>query len=877
MTGLADSCLLAAAFDSPPGDPNADERARLRGSYLAFKERATLLAGEISRDLPHFTVHDGSHLDALWELADTVTKPGATLNPLEAYVLGGAILLHDLGLALASYPGGGSDLRALPEWGDALVAALEQQLDRPALKAELDAPPREAEKEAEKWVLRQRHAAHAEELALMSWDTRDRQLFLIEDSELRYSYGPLMGLIAHSHWWPTASLPAAFTQSLGAPTWCPADWAVDPLRLACLLRVCDALHLDARRAPLFLRALREPPPASSADHWTYQQRLARPYLNGAYMEFTAGEPFGPEDANAWWLCHDTLRSANRWISETQATLAGSNREGLAVQGVAGVEDPSRLAELIPTRGWIPVDTDVQVSNVANLVVKLGGGTLYGPENLYVALRELIQNGVDAVRARRLMEGRDETWGRVSVSLSRDLDKWCLEVADTGVGMSRDRLGGALLDFGSSFWSSGAVARELPGLLSQGFKSTGRYGIGFFSAFMLGSRVEVVSRPFAEALEETHALTFRSGVAARPLLSKAAPSELPPGGGTRVRVWLEEGMPERLVRSGRQKQLSLAALCSWLCPALEVDLFVDGDSDGPVVRANDWLDLDGGDLLARVAGTTEILDDPLVELAAASLGLLREPDGTVVGRAAFLPLDERGLIGSVRKDAMVTVGGLRSVSVRGFSGVLVGESTTAARDAAAPIVKRDALAAWATTQAKLAAEADVSAQAQAEISDLVVACGGDPGSLPVALSAQGWLRQCDLELWLARRRLVIVVEHTLTRFEEVNEGEIELYETTLRVNNPYGISIHNDDSDVTADHWPYRAWHDESAPYSGSVQSLIVEQAARAWDHTIEEILASSRISFAEKRQFSGPIGTRDGKPVHCPSIDYLISPSAKRG
>ena len=162
----------------------------------------------------------------------------------------------------------------------------------------------------------------------------------------------------------------------------------DPLRLACLLRVCDALHLDARRAPLFLRALREPLPATSVDHWSYQQRLTRPYLNGVYMEFTAGDAFGPEDADAWWLCHDTLRSADQWIREVQATLASANREGLMVQGVAGVEDPRQLSELIPTRGWIPVDTDVQVSNVADLVVKLGGGVLYGPERLYVALREL---------------------------------------------------------------------------------------------------------------------------------------------------------------------------------------------------------------------------------------------------------------------------------------------------------------------------------------------------------------------------------------------------------------------------------------------------------------------------------------------------------
>lgn len=193
----------------------------------------------------------------------------------------------------------------------------------------------------------------------LGWRAAGRQLYLIEDSELRSSYGPLMGQIAHSHWWSTAELPRVFKRSLGPPPWCPAEWIVNPLRLACLLRVCDAVHLDSRRAPQFLRALREPLPPPSADHWTFQERLRRPHLSGAYLEFTAGDHFGPEDADAWWLCHDTLRRADQWIREVQAVLADTGMEGLAIQGIAGVEDSRRLAQLIPTRGWIPIDTDIE--------------------------------------------------------------------------------------------------------------------------------------------------------------------------------------------------------------------------------------------------------------------------------------------------------------------------------------------------------------------------------------------------------------------------------------------------------------------------------------------------------------------------------------
>jgi histidine kinase/DNA gyrase B/HSP90-like ATPase len=872
MTALAASRLLRDAFVSPPADADADPRARLRASYLSFKERANLLAGEINRDFPDFTVHDGSHLDALWELADTVAGPRASLNPLDAYVLGGAILIHDLGLALASYPGGKSDLREEPEWSDALTMALERHLGRPPLKAELAAPPAEIEKATEQQVLRRRHAAHAEELASMSWVGGGRELFLIEDSELRHAYGPLIGQIAHSHWWGTAELPRVFGQSLGAPAWCPAEWTVDPLRLACLLRVCDALHLDSRRAPQFLRALREPLPPISSNHWSFQGRLARPYLKGSYLEFTAGDPFGPEDAEAWWLCHDTLRRADRWIREVQALLADSNMEPLAVQGVAGVENPGRLAQLIRTRDWIPVDTDIRATNVADLVLKLGGSELYGPDRPHVALRELIQNGADAVRARRLMEGRDERWGRVSVSLTETRGSWWLEVADTGVGMDEERLTGALVDFGSSFWGSGAVAREFPGLLAQGFRPTGRYGIGFFSVFMLGSRVEIVSRPYSASLAETRVLTFHEGVAERPILSEAGPTEQLGEGGTRVRVRLDDGIREGLLAAVGEEPVSLERLCSWLCPALAVDLWVKGAAREPVIRAGDWLDVKGGELLDRISGGLRETraDEGHLGMVAENLELVRDPDGTVVGRAALLPLDHPGSF-RLHGNAVVTVGGMRSMNLTNVAGVLVGEPITVTRDEARPIAAPEALADWATRQGEIALGTKLEEAVLAELADFIFACEGDIGELPVALSTVGWLRTRDLEPWLAQRRTVIFLDYSEKLFDEDREGRIELAENVLMFNNPLGTFLYKDHSD-RQQRWPEPQILGNPDRYVGRIQSLVIERAAVAWGCSEEEVVKAMKLSFM-RDMVSAEVGTRDGEPVVFNHLDAIVRPA----
>ena len=80
------------------------ERERIRSALLSFRERAAMLAQEISRDLPDYTVHDITHIDALWFLADLIGGERYELTPTEAFVLGGAFLVHDLGNG-SSLPG----------------------------------------------------------------------------------------------------------------------------------------------------------------------------------------------------------------------------------------------------------------------------------------------------------------------------------------------------------------------------------------------------------------------------------------------------------------------------------------------------------------------------------------------------------------------------------------------------------------------------------------------------------------------------------------------------------------------------------------------------------------------------------------------------
>jgi Histidine kinase-, DNA gyrase B-, and HSP90-like ATPase len=221
------------------------------------------------------------------------------------------------------------------------------------------------------------------------------------------------------------------------------------------------------------------------------------------------------------------------LKAVDALLHDLARPQLAARAIAGVDSLERFSELFPVQGWRPVDADLQVSDVPGLVSLLGGAQLYGREP-EVGVRELLQNAQDAVVARRVIDpGFSE--GAVVVTLTEQAGEWTLEVRDNGVGMDEEVLVHGLLDFGRTGWRSSTVRAKFRGLASGGFQPRGRFGIGFFSIFMLGDDVEIITRRFDAGRTDARRLEFR-GVAGRPLLTQVPVSErVPPGTTVRVRL------------------------------------------------------------------------------------------------------------------------------------------------------------------------------------------------------------------------------------------------------------------------------------------------------------------------------------------------------
>ncbi|PWR21770.1 molecular chaperone HtpG [Zavarzinia compransoris] len=186
------------------------------------------------------------------------------------------------------------------------------------------------------------------------------------------------------------------------------------------------------------------------------------------------------------------------------------------------------AESIETRGF-----EAEVARLLHLMVH----SVYSEKEIF--LRELISNASDAcdkLRYAALTEPAltaDDPNFRVEISLAKDART--LTIADNGIGMSKDELIANLGTIARS--GTSAFVEQLSGDAASDVSLIGRFGVGFYSVFMVAEAVEVVSRRAgsdeAWSWESDGAGTYRLKPATRA------------GRGTTVTLRLREGEDEFL--------------------------------------------------------------------------------------------------------------------------------------------------------------------------------------------------------------------------------------------------------------------------------------------------------------------------------------------
>ena len=536
--------LWQKTLASPEKDDNKNERDLLRTALLSFRKNTEQLVSRIAAVLPGLTRHEISHLDGLWETASLIAGENYPLTPLEGFVFGGSVLLHDSALCFEAYEGGVEGLRGTTIWKDAHVA--EADKNSHASEEELKAA-------ADFATLRQLHADQSFKLAEKSWKDPDtgQDIYLIENYQLRKHLGQLIGQIASSHHWDIEKVASILRNQVNALSDFPREWRIDPVKIACLLRCADAAHIDNSRAPDFLHALLQRR-GISFTHWQAQNRLARVDLdqldrNKSTILFTSTRQFSETEADSWWVAYDATCLIEKEIRASNALLesreAGSSSPPFQIKRVKGTESPERMTEHIQVNGWTPCTAELHVGNMENLVRTLGGEQLYGSgiDKLEVTVRELIQNARDSIHARRVVE--PDYVGCITVRIHKHEDSHWLSVEDDGVGMSKRTLTGPLLDFGTSFWTSSLVQHEFPGLRSSRFQPVGQFGIGFYSVFMIADEVHITSKRWDEGLDYANQIIFKNGISFRPLLKNGRCPELTSNTSTIVSLRLRQNVLE----------------------------------------------------------------------------------------------------------------------------------------------------------------------------------------------------------------------------------------------------------------------------------------------------------------------------------------------
>lgn len=155
-------------------------------------------------------------------------------------------------------------------------------------------------------------------------------------------------------------------------------------------------------------------------------------------------------------------------------------------------------------------------NQSNILQMLVGHTLYNDSS--VVLRELIQNGLDAIKLQNKIEkqnGASVTSGRLNIYWNSE--SRILEFNDNGTGMTIYEIENYLLKIGSSKYSSKEFEKVHPD-----FVSISRFGIGILTCFLVANDVEILTN--STECEEANLITLRN-VDGKYLLKKIKKSEL----------------------------------------------------------------------------------------------------------------------------------------------------------------------------------------------------------------------------------------------------------------------------------------------------------------------------------------------------------------
>lgn len=162
----------------------------------------------------------------------------------------------------------------------------------------------------------------------------------------------------------------------------------------------------------------------------------------------------------------------------------------------GIQIPTKIDRQIERRGYQAGEycLSLQADNVIDLLV---GDDLYRSDSTFI--RELLQNAMDAVRARRMADHRwdEREDNRITISSWFDAKgfQW-FRIDDCGIGMTEQMIKEYFLRVGNSYYRSDEFKKlKYENKRFYDFSPISNFGIGILSCFLKGDRMEISTRHY----------------------------------------------------------------------------------------------------------------------------------------------------------------------------------------------------------------------------------------------------------------------------------------------------------------------------------------------------------------------------------------------
>jgi molecular chaperone HtpG len=134
---------------------------------------------------------------------------------------------------------------------------------------------------------------------------------------------------------------------------------------------------------------------------------------------------------------------------------------------------------------------VQTENVLPIIKKF----LYSDQEIF--LRELVSNAVDATKKIQTLSNTGQFEGELgdlTIQVGVDKDNKYITIRDRGIGMTEEEVQEYINEI--AFSSAGEFMQQFQDEQEKG-QIIGKFGLGFYSAFMVSDKVEIVTRSYKQ--------------------------------------------------------------------------------------------------------------------------------------------------------------------------------------------------------------------------------------------------------------------------------------------------------------------------------------------------------------------------------------------